>query len=598
MCVGTRGSTLGELLAEKSTKDSQNLALVCMHQSADHLPIDFSMAIAQASQTSYLRWTHGQLQHAGELVVLVHAAAILGCPFVPLNAKGVSNAAELEYMLTLSGARILVLPEVETIKKLDHIVPEVLRESRLGIVLGGGSGGSPRGWMCCNELCKEAVGDASCTNGHEDGNETGTQATVRGGGKDSDATDKMEALAMIIFTSGTASNPKGAIYSNTTISASLLSVKAALGLDAPSKICGHMPNHHIGGAGILLSFLVSGGCVVFPSASFDPRRSLKARHPCYVPLARRYRTQAGARVRICAPEAREPVPRGETGEIHISGPQVIRGHLDNISAKGFYDDDQGRWFVTGDQAVMASDGDMTTSGRYKDLIIRGGESIAPAAIEAVFDAKMGYRNRRNRAVDNLEDLSKLRFDGTHFKTGDTQHPYTALRVEVAHLNSTNTAGFTWSAEHSAFDGLSLYSFIEDLDALLARPNIPPQPHVSYKLWADTYWPQRTSQTAKTSAKRQARRLRNLGTHRASLFPAPANAPNPAADQISYLQQTTSVAPVLWTTVPDLGLKTTHNLSPFLLPKAALSLFLTRKTPTPTALFAQNENGRSWPNTPA
>lgn len=40
---------------------------------------------------------------------------------------------------------------------------------------------------------------------------------------------------------------------------------------------------------------------------------------------------------------------------------------------------------------MASDGDMTTSGRYKDLIIRGGESIAPAAIEAVFDAKMGYR---------------------------------------------------------------------------------------------------------------------------------------------------------------------------------------------------------------
>lgn len=124
---------------------------------------------------------------------------------MPLNAKGVSNAAELEYMLTLSGARILVLPEVETIKKLDHIVPEVLRESRLGIVLGGGSGGSPRGWMCCNELCKEAVGDASCTNGHEDGNETGTQATVRGGGKDSDATDKMEALAMIIFTSGQSS---------------------------------------------------------------------------------------------------------------------------------------------------------------------------------------------------------------------------------------------------------------------------------------------------------------------------------------------------------------------------------------------------------
>lgn len=39
---------------------------------------------------------------------------------------------------------------------------------------------------------------------------------------------------------------------------------------------------------------------------------------------------------------------------------------------------------TGDQAVVASEsGEFTIIGRYKDLIIRGGENIAPSAIESV-----------------------------------------------------------------------------------------------------------------------------------------------------------------------------------------------------------------------
>jgi acyl-CoA synthetase (AMP-forming)/AMP-acid ligase II len=31
----------------------------------------------------------------------------------------------------------------------------------------------------------------------------------------------------------------------------------------------------------------------------------------------------------------------------------------------------------------------SVSGRYKDIIIRGGENIAPAAIEAVLDTQLG-----------------------------------------------------------------------------------------------------------------------------------------------------------------------------------------------------------------
>lgn len=48
----------------------------------------------------------------------------------------------------------------------------------------------------------------------------------------------------------------------------------------------------------------------------------------------------------------------------------------------FYDDDAGHWIITGDRAVMDEDGACHIVGRYKDLIIRGGENIAPKAIES------------------------------------------------------------------------------------------------------------------------------------------------------------------------------------------------------------------------
>lgn len=95
-----------------------------------------------------------------------------------------------------------------------------------------------------------------------------------------------------------------------------------------------------------------------------------------------------ARLRICAPDTRAPLPRGEAGELHFGGPHLIQGYLGGFSANSFYEDDHGSWFVSGDQGIMSEDGTITISGRYKDLIIRGGENIAPAAIEAVLDARL------------------------------------------------------------------------------------------------------------------------------------------------------------------------------------------------------------------
>ena len=88
----------------------------------------------------------------------------------------------------------------------------------------------------------------------------------------------------------------------------------------------------------------------------------------------------GTRVKICAPESRKPLRRGEIGELHVGGEMLIRGYLvgDNCA---FYDDPQGHWLATGDQAKMDGEGTIYILGRYKDIIIRGGENLSPALIE-------------------------------------------------------------------------------------------------------------------------------------------------------------------------------------------------------------------------
>ncbi len=78
----------------------------------------------------------------------------------------------------------------------------------------------------------------------------------------------------------------------------------------------------------------------------------------------------------------QDVPLGETGELIISGPHVCSGYWKNLpaSAQALIDG----WFHTGDMAHQDSEGYFYISGRYKDMIISGGENIYAAEVEAVF----------------------------------------------------------------------------------------------------------------------------------------------------------------------------------------------------------------------
>jgi len=84
-------------------------------------------------------------------------------------------------------------------------------------------------------------------------------------------------------------------------------------------------------------------------------------------------------LRIADPDGNE-VPAGEVGEIWLKGPTVVRGYfgLDEETARAFTDG----WFHTGDAGRLDDDGNLYVVDRLKDVIIRGGENIYAAEIEA------------------------------------------------------------------------------------------------------------------------------------------------------------------------------------------------------------------------
>jgi fatty-acyl-CoA synthase len=76
------------------------------------------------------------------------------------------------------------------------------------------------------------------------------------------------------------------------------------------------------------------------------------------------------------------VPLGEVGEICAQSYGVMIGYNQDPEATARAIDGDG-WLHTGDLGTMDSRGYVRITGRVKDMIIRGGENLFPAEIEAV-----------------------------------------------------------------------------------------------------------------------------------------------------------------------------------------------------------------------
>ncbi|MCF2869501.1 AMP-binding protein [Octadecabacter sp. G9-8] len=88
----------------------------------------------------------------------------------------------------------------------------------------------------------------------------------------------------------------------------------------------------------------------------------------------------GNEVRILTADLTE-APRGSEGEIAVRGPNVMREYLHNPDATAVTF--AGEWLRTGDLGRMDDDGYVFVTGRLKELIIKGGENIAPREIDEV-----------------------------------------------------------------------------------------------------------------------------------------------------------------------------------------------------------------------
>ncbi|MFN0073013.1 MAG: class I adenylate-forming enzyme family protein, partial [Chloroflexota bacterium] len=86
-------------------------------------------------------------------------------------------------------------------------------------------------------------------------------------------------------------------------------------------------------------------------------------------------------------ETGHSLPVGEIGEIALRTPRTMRGYfgLGEATAATIHDG----WLLTRDLAWMDEDGYIFLTGRKADLIIRGGENIAPQEVELILESHPG-----------------------------------------------------------------------------------------------------------------------------------------------------------------------------------------------------------------
>ena len=87
---------------------------------------------------------------------------------------------------------------------------------------------------------------------------------------------------------------------------------------------------------------------------------------------------------VVDPATGRPVAAGAQGELRLRGPELFCGYADPADNEGACA--RGGWFRSGDLAAVDPGGWLRVVGRLKDVIIRSGENISAAEVEAVLEA--------------------------------------------------------------------------------------------------------------------------------------------------------------------------------------------------------------------
>lgn len=383
-----------------------------------------------------------------EFVMAFWAAHKLGCPFVPINPRTLMNAEEAAHMLRLAEVSILVVQDEETATRFDALPREadfdqvkiVIKHTRpdpswvsfasltgadnftsstafgattenetVTVLFTSGTTSLPKGVphtnTTLNSFCENlSLGGKSETskfcsvlpNNHAMGYFYTLHFMMHGAAIvysspsfDANAMVKALELEKCTHTALVPTTLHAVLETLKTRGKSLNSSLVDVCLSGSSVTPDNMRQaiYELGSQRVSTGFGMTEGSPIWTAPMQDPEDLING------DFTIAGAPSPGAQIRICDTDSRTPVPKGERGEVHQTGPGLVTAYLNTrVSDDQFYADEDNRiWFVTGDQGVMLPDGRISITGRYKDMIIRGGENIAPAAIEAVLNKFCGIQ---------------------------------------------------------------------------------------------------------------------------------------------------------------------------------------------------------------
>ncbi len=351
------------------------------------------------------------------LVELVHAAQRSGVALVILNTR-------------LTALEIAVL--------VDHAEPAlVLHDAAYGETLAGSAARSVEAHAALDAVAAATLASAI--------------------GVDSDA------IATILYTSGTTGRPKGVVLTHGNHEASARASRERLGLRRDDRWLSVLPLHHVGGLSIVMRSVLDGTplvlhprfdpmavrhalahdgitllslvptmlhrlleeagndpapaslrCVLIGGAALAPELAARARARGW-PIAPTYGlTEAASQVATATPDdSTDPgvgTPLSGT-RVRIADPDADgRGEI-NVSGptimRGYFrDDDATRtairdgWLHTGDVGRLDADGRLEVFDRRSDVVISGGENVYPTEVESVL---LGHPAIAEAAVYGVAD---------------------------------------------------------------------------------------------------------------------------------------------------------------------------------------------------
>ena len=151
---------------------------------------------------------------------------------------------------------------------------------------------------------------------------------------------------------------------------------------------------------------------------------------------------------------------GEEGEIRAKAPQLMRGYLDASLDDAAFDD--GGFFRTGDLGMQDEDGNLTITGRVKDIIIRNMENISAKEVEDLL-----YTH------DQVGDVAVIGLPSE--RTGEM------VCAVVATAEGADDLTFDGMVEHLTSQGLRKQALPERLEIVDAVPRNPTGKIVKYEL---------------------------------------------------------------------------------------------------------------------